>query len=189
VRYGFCSRGALRRSAVAGVVVVVGLAAASGALAALLSTTAGANSSRYPIRVEAVSSASSSSQQVVVTGAFADAGQLTISGPVDTLALSKGTIVLNLAAGEKAENTLFNHLNSITNPKSCGVNGSYKSLVKLVSGTGFYQGITGSITMTTQEIGVFPKSPDGSCNLSSSATPIGFLSVASGVGTASIRES
>ena len=170
-------------------VVTVGLAACSGALAALVSTTAGANSSQYPIRVEALGSASSSTQQVVVTGAFADAGQLTISGPVDTLTLSKGTIVLNLAAGEKAENALFNHLSSITNPKSCGVNGSYKSLVKLVSGTGFYEGITGSVSMTTQEIGVFPKSPDGSCNLSSSATPVGFLSVASGVGTASIHDS
>lgn len=188
MRYRFCARGVLRRSAVAGV-VMMGLAASSGGLAALVSTTAGANSPRYPIRVEALGSASSSSQQVVVTGAFADAGQLTISGPVDTLTLSKGTIVLNLAAGEKAENALFNHLSSITNPKSCGVNGSYKSLVKLVSGTGFYQGITGAVSMTTQEIGVFPKSPDGSCNLSSSATPIGFLSVASGVGTASIHES
>jgi hypothetical protein len=188
VRYGFCAQGALRRSAAAGV-VMVGLAVSSGALMALVSTAAAANSSPYPIRVEALGSASSSIQQVVVTGAFADAGQLTISGPVDTLTLSKGTIVLNLTAGEKAENALFNHLSSITNPKSCGVNGSYKSLVKLVSGTGSYRGITGSVSMTTQEIGVFPKSPDGSCNLSSSAAPIGFVSVASGVGTSSIHDS
>lgn len=187
MRYGSCSRGALRRSAVA-VMMTAALAASSGGVAALVSTTAGANTSQYPIHVEALGSASSSSQQVVVTGAFADAGQLTVSGPVDTLTLSKGTIVLNLAAGEKAENALFNHLSSITNPKSCGVNGSYKSLAKFVSGTGSYEGISGSVSMTTQEIGVFPKSPDGSCNLSSSATPIGFVSVASGVGTTSIHD-
>jgi len=181
-------RGTVRRSAVAGL-LVIGLTASSGACAALFPASAGANSSRYPIRIEAVGSASSSSQEVVVTGAFADAGQLTITGPMNTLMLSRGTIVLDMTAGGKAETALFDHLTAIMNPKTCGVNGSYKALVKLVSGTGFYQGITGSVLVTTQEIGVLPKSADGSCNLSTSVAPIGFLSVASGSGTTSIHES
>jgi len=181
-------RGTVGHSLVAGV-LVMGLSAATGASTALFATSAGANSSRYPIRVEAVGSASSSSQEVVITGAFADAGQLTITGPVNTLTLSRGSIVLDMTAGGKAETALFNHLTAIMNPKTCGVNGSYKASVKMVSGTGFYQGISGSVSVTTQEIGVLPKSADGSCNLSTSVAPIGFLSVASGIGTASIHES
>jgi len=185
VATGFTTRRTVVRLACAG----GGLAALVGGVVGLSPSSASARAPRYPIHVEAVGSASSSSQQVVITGAFADAGQLTVSGPRDAVALSKGSILLDLSAGEKAENALFNHLGSLVNPKTCGINASYKAPVKIVSGTGSYQGITGSLVLTTQEVGVFPKSPDGSCNLSSNAAPVGFLSLASGSGTASLRES
>lgn len=172
-----------------GGVTAVGLTACSSSAAAHPAASAVGSVGRSQIRVEAVGTAASPSQDVVITGAFADAGTLQITGPQNTLALSRGTIVLDMSAGGKAETALFNHLTSITNPKTCGVDGSYTAPVKFVSGTGAYSGITGSVDVTTTEIGVLPKSPDGSCNFSTNVAPIGFLSVAAGTGNTSIQES
>jgi hypothetical protein len=138
------------------------------------------------IHVYAVGNASSATQDVVVTGAFADAGTLTVTGGVSTLQLSKGGIVVNLAQGAAAETKLFNHLGKYVSATTCGMNTSYSAQAKLVSGTGAYTGISGTIQLRTAEIGVFPRTASGTCDLSSNAQPIGFLSLAQGSGRAHI---
>jgi hypothetical protein len=156
--------------------MLIGGSAASAATHAALSSGI--------IHVYAVGSASSATQDVVVTGAFADAGTLTVTGGVSTLQLSRGSIVVNLAQGAAAENRLFNHLAKHVSATTCGMNTSYLAQAKLVSGTGAYTGISGTIQLRTAEIGVFPRTASGTCDLSSSAQPIGFLSLAQGSGRA-----
>jgi hypothetical protein len=135
------------------------------------------------VRVVAIGSASSNTQTVVITGAVADAGTLAVTGPVDSVKLSKGTLQLDLSAGGAAESRLFSNIGAITDPKTCGVNGSYTAAAKVLGGTGAYAGAHGTFTLTTQEIGVFPKKPDGTCDDGTNATPIAFLSIAQGTGS------
>jgi hypothetical protein len=154
----------------------------------LLSVTSAASAATTPvthggtIHIYSIGTSSSQSQNVVITGAFADAGTLTVTGNATTVNLSKGNIVINLAQGVAAENKLFNHLAKFVSPSTCGINTSYSAPVKLVSGTGAYAGISGTVQVRTAEIGVFPKSASGRCNLSSNAQPVGFLSLAQGSG-------
>jgi hypothetical protein len=97
--------------------------------------------------------------------------------------LSKGTLQLDLSAGGAAESKLFADIGAITDPKTCGVYGTYTAPAKVLSGTGPYTGAHGVITLTTTEIGVFPKKSDGTCDDDQNATPIGFLSIAQGTGS------
>jgi hypothetical protein len=139
------------------------------------------------IKIYSLGTASSNSQSVVVTGAFADAGSLTVSGNNSTVILSRGTITINLAKGVAAENRIFNNLTRYVSPTNCGINASYTAPVKLIGGTGAYVGISGILRLTTTEIGVFPKSSNGQCNLSESAQPIGFLSLGVGSGLVHLK--
>ncbi len=134
------------------------------------------------IKIYSVGNASSSSQSVVITGAFADAGSLTVTGGTSKIVLSRGTITINLAEGVAAENRLFNNIGKFVSQTTCGINASYSAPVTLVSGTGAYVGIRGAATVKTSEIGVFPKAASGKCNLSENAEPVGFISLGVGSG-------
>jgi len=139
------------------------------------------------IHIYSIGTLSSQAQDVVITGAFADAGTLTVTGDTTTVNLSKGNIVINLAQGVAAENNLFNHIAKFVSPTTCGINTSYSASVKLVSGTASYAGISGTVQLRTAEIGVFPRSASGKCDLSSSAQPVGFLSLAQGSGSVKFK--
>ena len=166
---------------------IVPLCAAGVALAVFGSmstaTIAGASSKSSVVTVNAVGTATSNSQTVVLTGGIGDAGTMTVGGPSVTVNLSKGTIVINLSKGASAENELFSHLRTIVSPTTCSLHSSYSASVPVVSGTGAYAGITGLLHVRTTDVGVFPRTASGSCNLSSSAQPVGFLSLAQGSGT------
>jgi hypothetical protein len=139
------------------------------------------------IHIYSIGTLSSQSQSVVITGAFADAGTLTVTGDTTTVKLSKGNIVINLTQGVAAENKLFNHLAKFVSPTTCGIDTSYSAPVKLVSGTANYIGISGTVQLRTAEIGVFPRSANGKCNLGSNAQPVGFLSLAQGSGSVKFK--
>lgn len=134
------------------------------------------------IKIYSVGNASSNSQSVVITGAFADAGSLTVTGGTSKVVLSRGTITINLAQGVAAENRLFNNIAKFVSQTTCGINASYSAPVTFVSGTGAYVGIGGAGTVKTSEIGVFPRTASGTCNLSENAEPVGFLSLGVGSG-------
>jgi hypothetical protein len=138
--------------------------------------------SRGLVHVYSIGTATSQAQTVVLTGAIGDAGTLTVTGPTDTVNLSKGTLVVDLSKGSAAENKIFNHLSTFVSPASCSMNSSYTAPVKILSGTGAYAGATGTLVVRTSDVGVFPRTASGACNLSSNAQPVGFLSIGQGSG-------
>lgn len=153
---------------------------ASGAVAS--PTVAGASATTKVVHVTTVGNATSSSQNLVFTGGIGDAGTLVVNGPTDTITLSRGTLTIDLTKAEAAENKLFARLKALVNPKTCSMNASYTAPVKVLSGTGSYVGAKGTLIVRTAEIGVFPQTPSGSCNLSTNVQPVGFLSVGTGAG-------
>jgi hypothetical protein len=135
------------------------------------------------VHVATVGNATSSSQNLVLTGGIGDAGTLAVDGPTDTITLSHGTLTIDLSKAEAAENKLFSRLKRLVNPQSCSMNASYTAPVKVVSGTGSYVGTSGTLIVRTAEIGVFPRTSSGSCDLSSNVQPVGFLSIGKGSGS------
>jgi hypothetical protein len=146
-------------------------------------TTQGGAAKSAVVHVNTVENASSSTQTVVLTGGIGDAGTLVVAGPSSTVTLSKGTIVIDLSKGIGAENKLFGHLRTVVSPTTCSLDKSYTAPVAITSGTGAYAGITGTLVVRTTEVGVFPRTTSGACDLSSNAQPVGFLSLGEGSGT------
>jgi hypothetical protein len=152
------------------------------AAALALPSLARARGGTTVVHVTTVGNATSSNQNLVLTGGIGDAGTLTINGPTDTITLSHGTLTVDLTKAESAENKLFGHLKTLVNAKSCSMDASYTAPVKVVKGTGSYVGAHGTLAVRTSEIGVFPQTASGACDLSSNAQPVGFLSVGEGSG-------
>lgn len=140
------------------------------------------------IHVYLVSSLSDSGKQpLVITGAFADAGNF-IEGALESkVILSHGSFKANDTQGAAHEGYVFSHLAKFVDPSTCALSFSYTQSVPLSGGTGAYRGITGSLKVTTTDAGVFPKLADGSCNISSNATPIGYISIARGSGRVTFK--
>ena len=126
------------------------------------------------------------SQPIVITGSFADAGRFIEAAPDSNVKLSKGSFKVDDSQGAAKESQLFARLPSLIDPKSCGVAFSYTAPAALKDGTGAYRGIRGTVRVTTTDAGVFPKLPDGKCNISNNARPIGFMSIAHGAGSVSL---
>jgi hypothetical protein len=121
--------------------------------------------------------------RIILTGAIFDHGldRAGFAGPNHTynkLDLTKGSFEVNTGKIK-----VHQHLD--TNSCTLVVQGS--GLVPIVkgSGTGAYQGITGTFRTKTGFVGVFPKKPDGSCNMSAPAET-GFGTV-TGVGRSSVK--
>ena len=138
--------------------------AATAAAAAILAVTADATAATPP-RSETLSfmDASSTSEvfAVIANGAFTDAGTVLINGPgkhPGTMRLSHGTI------RTKAQFTQAPRLDA--NPTTCFVTDRSAGTLKLLGGTGAYEGITGSGTFTQSASEIVPRS-DGKCSLSS----------------------
>ena len=108
--------------------------------------------------------------RVILIGAIFDNGSdQGGAGPNHTyhkLVLTKGSFEVNVA-----KITIHQHLDA----KSCTllVLGSGPAPIVKGSGTGAYQGITGTSQGKTGFTGVFPKRPDGSCN-TNAAVETGF---------------
>lgn len=155
-------------------------------------TTLGASAAKQThgngvIHVSIAGSLGRSSQPIVITGAFADAGKFTENAPSSKVSLSKGSIVVDDAKGAQRESELFAHLSKIVDPKTCGLSVSYTAPAKLKQGTGAYRRLNGTVAITTDLAGVFPRLRSGKCNLSSNAQPIGFVFLAHGSGRVSFK--
>jgi hypothetical protein len=91
--------------------VALGAAGALGARAATTNTP-GAGI----IHVYLAGSLGASSQAIVITGAFGDAGRFTEAAPKSKVVLSKGSLTVDDSKGATRESDLFAHLSSIVNP-------------------------------------------------------------------------
>jgi hypothetical protein len=161
---------------------LAGVLITAGATSLAAPAASASSSARGLVHVYSIGTATSQTQTVVLTGAIGDAGTLSVTGPTDTVNLSKGTLVIDLSKGSAAENEIFDHLRTVVAPASCSMNSSYTAPVKILSGTGAYAGATGTLVVRTSDVGVFPRTSSGACNLSSSAQPVGFLSIGQGSG-------
>ena len=124
----------------------------------------------------------------MLTGAFADAGDFGAPSSAGTieLRLSKGTIKVDDSAGAAKEGAIFAHIAKHLNPSTCGLSVSYSAPARLLSGTGAYAGIRGTVTLTTRDAGVFPKTKTGTCN--ANANPTGFIDTGTGSGSVSMSK-
>ena len=152
------------------------------AAGALTASAAHQRTSGGVVHVYLAGSPSSSSQTIVITGAFADAGRFAEAAPASKVTLSKGGFKVDDAKGAELESALFAHVSKLVDPKTCGLSVSYTAPATLEQGSGSYRGITGTVKITTTVARVFPRLPSGKCDLSNNAQPIGFLSLAFGTG-------
>jgi hypothetical protein len=121
--------------------------------------------------------------RIILTGAIFDHGvdRAGFAGPhhnYNKLVLTKGSFEVNTGKIKAHQ-----HLDT----KSCTlvVQGSGPVPIVKGSGTGAYQGITGTFRTKTSFVGVFPKKPNGSCNTNAPAET-GFGSVTA-VGRSSVK--
>jgi hypothetical protein len=124
----------------------------------------------------------------VITGAFADSGATSPKdNPANGLPFTKGSIRINNSAANAAESRIYAHLSRYVNASTCALTYHYTAPIKLVSGTGTYAGITGTVTLHNTDVGVLPRTSAGTCNESPNVTPIGFLSESYGSGRVSFK--
>jgi hypothetical protein len=125
---------------------------------------------------------------VLVTGVVGDYGKsenataagklISNKSPYKDLILKHGTILINLTEYSNAENeakpTMFNTAN-------CSSYLTVSAAAQIMSGTGSYKGITGTLALSADTAVLLPKTKKGACN--ENANPLdGYLSV-SGTGT------
>jgi hypothetical protein len=128
--------------------------------------------------------------KVLITGVVGDygkgqnvnsSGQPSKNGSYTKLLLKKGTILVNTTQFNAAEN----NVNPPINNSNCSVTFSVSAPIPVVSGTGAYAGITGTVNMTGQFGAVLPKTKSGSCNMSNNSNPLDQYITVSGSGTVS----
>ena len=149
--------------------VLVGCAPAGGA-------TASSPRAQGVVTVAATSNGSASGR-VVLTGAIGDSGttlRVNATGKADArggyikLSLRQGTVEVNL----RTLDTLLTRAVFLT--PTCSATLSASSPASVVSGTGAYRGITGTITLTVTVSMVLPRyasgSHKGTCNVDGTST-------------------
>jgi hypothetical protein len=159
--------------------LLIALCAAS----ALLSTgaavaLAGGSTGGGQIHVYGVNTGASTTNQIIITGAFAARGETSqVSTSIGMVTTPQGTFKVNLADLQKAPGT------GRINEKTCS--GAFKSSapITLFDGTGAYKGIRGTIKLTTTFAAILPTTTSGKCRRD--ANPITNLSFFEGEGTVS----
>jgi hypothetical protein len=126
--------------------------------------------------------------KVMVTGALADygtgqnenaAGKADTKGTYKRLLLKHGTVLIN---GTKFATANNNANPTMYNKSDCSAVVDVSAPAAIVSGTGAYAGITGSVTLTARFAFILPKTKKGTCNESNSATPLDQYGVVTGSG-------
>jgi hypothetical protein len=165
-------------AALVGLVAIAGLLGVS--VARATGTPAGGT-----VRIFVVPGQVQGAGKVVLAGAVGDYGtshKVNKSG-AGVMTLSKGTIDFNLASLIKKSNSMRFVL---SDKKTCSYVGSATAPVPLTGGTGAYQGISGTLTITETFAGYGPLYTSGAhkgqCNGSPSAQPLGFYVSVQGVG-------
>jgi hypothetical protein len=118
---------------------------------------------------------SSTPNAVLITGAFSDHG----TGHKGVFHLTKGTITANNSKiAAIVSNPNFGSFNSA----SCSFWGTATGPVQIVSGTGAYAGITGTLSTTFTEAGQGSLLPDGKCNQSNNAPLVASVTIVTATG-------
>lgn len=122
---------------------------------------------------------------IVITGAFADSGadHANVGPDANRMVLSKGTFEVNTSAISQK----FNTASPIFNPTNCGVVLAVTAPVTLFNGTGAYRGIVGKLMLSITNATVLPRKPNGKCNESPNAVPVGEITIDQGSGTISFK--
>jgi hypothetical protein len=121
---------------------------------------------------------STTPNNVLITGAFSDHG----TGKHGTFHLTKGTITAN---NSKLGAILNSPSFGTFYPASCSFSGVAKGAVPIVSGTGAYTGIKGSITATVTEAEQGSLLKNGKCNKSNNAPAVAQDIIVTGSGKVS----
>jgi hypothetical protein len=117
---------------------------------------------------------------VLITGSFSDHG----TGKKGTWDLAKGTIVVNNAAiGAIVKSPNW----GTSYASSCSFDGVAKGLVTIVSGTGAYAGVKGSLSFTLTEAGQGPRLKNGECNEANNAPAVAQDLIGMGSGNVSFK--
>jgi hypothetical protein len=137
------------------------------------------------------------SSPIVLTGAIGDSGKAVDvnangtpnpNGNYVKFELKQGTILTNTTK----INSAFNKANPMVNANNCSAEITINlSGLPIVSGTGAYKGIMGSVTsLTVTYAFILPKfasgAKKGTCNESNSANPIATMAIYSGSGTVTV---
>jgi hypothetical protein len=128
---------------------------------------------------------------IVITGAIGDYGQtrsIDKNGKADPngeyvkITLQKGTFEVNAVTF----NTTSRQAQPTVNFATCSAQGSSSGPVTFYNGTGLYQGISGTVRITSTFAAVFPPYSSGKnkgkCNTSNNAQPIAQYSSITGAG-------
>jgi hypothetical protein len=131
--------------------------------------------------------------KIMFTGAIGDygtsestnaAGKPTKKGAYKLLKLKKGTILVNGTTLSKAL-TSASPTGPTANETTCSFAIHVTAPVTIVRGTGAYQGITGSVTITAQFAIIGPLTKSGACTTKTSTKPLSTYSSVFGSGTVS----
>jgi hypothetical protein len=150
-------------------VAAVAAAAGAGVLAAACGSSAGPRSGTESFELSTHSVAVNPAYHAVASGVFSATGTMQAASSAANAPLvarfPAGTFVLgHLTAGQESASI---------NPKSCAAVFTVTGATyKVGSGTGSYQGISGSGTATLKFTGTLPKLSSGSCNESASGVPV-----------------
>jgi len=171
----------------------IGVAGAFVCLLAGTSVALGAGSSGTPaggrIQLFVQPAQTQGNGKVLLTGAVGDYGSshtVTTGGKrIGTATLKKGTIKLNLTAISKKANNATPTVDAAT----CSGSITVSAATPIISGTGLYAGIHGTVKIT-ESVGflgaTFKSGPKkGQCNLSNSAPTVAQMATVYGSGTVS----
>jgi len=121
---------------------------------------------------------------VILTGAITDDGTdqqgVAGGGAYNKLVLSKGSFEINIGV-------FGNQLNFPVNPATCSAAGSATAQIPIVdgSGTGAYEGISGTIRTTVTFAWILPRQPNGQCDTNETQYP--GIGIAKGSGRVSYK--
>lgn len=172
----------------------VGAALLLGAVAGgLIPATSGA-ATGGPVKLYVTPSATTSPKhpgKVLFTGAIGDygtavsvnaAGKPTQNGTYRLARLKKGTILVDITTFQKALQAAFTSP-STYDPTNCSVSVSVTAPVSVVKGSGAYDGITGSLTLTGVFADISPRTKGGACTTKTATEPLATYQSIAGSGT------
>lgn len=174
--------------------LIAALLAAVTAGVAVAATITGPATAFAAINVLSTSSGLGGGGKVIITGGIGDhgtgysanaAGKRDANGSYQDLILSKGTILLNKTKLDAAINHAYGRL--VVNSATCSTQVAASSALPIVSGTGAYKGVSGTVHISLAVDFILPRYKSGkhagACNESNSATPTSSLQVVYGKGT------
>lgn len=128
--------------------------------------------------------------KVLVAGAIGDygtaervnaSGKPSAKGTYRKVLLKKGTILLDLAKFS----ALNNSVNPAVNPSNCSGYFTVSAPVPIVSGTGAYAGISGTLDLSSETAFILPKTKTGKCNMD--ANPLDLQGTVNGSGAVKFK--